>query len=93
MKGKQSVSDTSTPPTHSMPVRPATARARTRRSTPPSRRLMPRSRNQDWWPKQVDVSVLHAKSKKANPFGDDLDYAEEFGKLDVDPLKGLRHRC
>ena len=44
-------------------------------------------RNQDWWPEQVDVSVLHRQSSKANPFGDDLDYAEEFGKLDVDALK------
>ncbi|MCI4675767.1 catalase/peroxidase HPI [Candidatus Mycolicibacterium alkanivorans] len=44
-------------------------------------------RNQDWWPNQVDVSVLHAQPEKANPLGADFDYAEEFAKLDVDALK------
>ena len=43
--------------------------------------------NQDWWPDQVDVSVLHAQSRKANPLGEDFDYAEEFAKLDVEALK------
>ena len=44
-------------------------------------------RNQDWWPEQVDVSVLHRQSEKGNPLGEDFDYAEEFAKLDVDALK------
>lgn len=44
-------------------------------------------RNQDWWPEQVDVSVLHRQSSKGNPFGESFDYAAEFGKLDVDALK------
>jgi catalase-peroxidase len=43
--------------------------------------------NQDWWPEQIDVSVLHAHSPKGNPLGDDFDYAKEFAKLDVDALK------
>ncbi|PXX11299.1 catalase/peroxidase HPI [Mycolicibacterium moriokaense] len=43
--------------------------------------------NQDWWPEQIDVSVLHAHSPKGNPLGDDFVYAEEFAKLDVDALK------
>jgi len=43
--------------------------------------------NQDWWPNQVDVSVLHAQSNKANPLGADFDYAKEFAKLDVDAVK------
>ena len=43
--------------------------------------------NQDWWPNQVDVSVLHAHSNKSNPLGGGFDYAEEFTKLDVDALK------
>ena len=34
--------------------------------------------NRDWWPDQVDVSVLHAHAPKANPIGEDFDYAEEF---------------
>jgi catalase-peroxidase len=44
-------------------------------------------RNQDWWPEQVDVSVLHRQSSKGNPFGESFDYAAEFAKLDVDALK------
>jgi catalase-peroxidase len=43
--------------------------------------------NQDWWPEQIDVSVLHAHSPKGNPLGDDYDYAKEFAKLDVEALK------
>ena len=43
--------------------------------------------NQDWWPNQLDVSVLHGGSNKANPLGEDFDYATEFKKLDVKALK------
>ena len=43
--------------------------------------------NQDWWPEQIDVSVLHAHSNKGNPLGDDFDYAKEFAKLDAEALK------
>jgi catalase-peroxidase len=43
--------------------------------------------NRDWWPNQVDVSTLHAQSSKANPLGEDFDYASEFAKLDVEALK------
>ncbi|MFV1366660.1 catalase/peroxidase HPI [Mycolicibacterium elephantis] len=44
-------------------------------------------RNQDWWPNQVDVSVLHAQTEKANPLGTDFNYREEVKKLDFDALK------
>ena len=44
-------------------------------------------RNQDWWPEQVDVSVLHRQNQKGNPLGEDFDYAEEFKKLDVEAFK------
>ena len=43
--------------------------------------------NQDWWPNQLDVSVLHGGSDKANPLGEKFDYAKEFAKLDVEALK------
>jgi catalase-peroxidase len=43
--------------------------------------------NQDWWPEQIDVSKLHTHSPKANPLGEDFDYAQEFKKLDVEALK------
>ena len=34
--------------------------------------------NQDWWPDQLDLQVLHQHSPRPNPMGDDFDYAEEF---------------
>ena len=46
----------------------------------------PRS-NQDWWPNQLDLQVLHQHSSLSNPMGEDFDYAEEFKTLDVDALK------
>ncbi|MFD4468805.1 catalase/peroxidase HPI [Rhodococcus sp. NPDC058505] len=43
--------------------------------------------NQDWWPNQLDLSVLHAHSSRSTPLGEDFDYASEFAKLDVEALK------
>ncbi|OXM53731.1 catalase/peroxidase HPI [Amycolatopsis thailandensis] len=43
--------------------------------------------NKDWWPNQLDLSVLHAHSSKANPLGAEFSYAKEFAKLDVEALK------
>ena len=43
--------------------------------------------NRDWWPNQVDVSVLHAHDNLSNPMGKDFKYSEEFKKLDVEALK------
>jgi catalase-peroxidase len=43
--------------------------------------------NQDWWPNQLDLQVLHAHSSVSNPMGEDFDYAQEFKTLDVDALK------
>src|SRR4051794_2552072 len=36
--------------------------------------------NRDWWPNQLDLSVLHRNSTKSNPMGPDFDYREEFKK-------------
>jgi catalase-peroxidase len=46
----------------------------------------PRS-NQDWWPNQLDLSVLHQHSPASNPMGEGFNYAEELKTLDVDALK------
>jgi catalase-peroxidase len=46
----------------------------------------PRS-NRDWWPDQLDLSVLHQHSPGFDPLGADIDYAEEFKTLDVEALK------
>jgi catalase-peroxidase len=43
--------------------------------------------NRDWWPNQLDLSVLHAHSPVSNPLGEDYRYAEEFAKVDVEALK------
>ncbi|WP_082530416.1 catalase/peroxidase HPI [Aeromicrobium sp. Root344] len=43
--------------------------------------------NKDWWPNQLDLQVLHQHSPASSPLGDDFDYAEAFGALDVDALK------
>jgi catalase-peroxidase len=43
--------------------------------------------NRDWWPNQLDLSVLHAHSPKGNPLGEDFSYAAEFEKLDLAELR------
>jgi catalase-peroxidase len=43
--------------------------------------------NQDWWPNQVNVEVLHQHSPLSNPMGDDFNYAEAFKTLDLKALK------
>ncbi|MGX7744446.1 catalase/peroxidase HPI [Rhodopseudomonas parapalustris] len=48
-------------------------------------------RNRDWWPDQLDISVLHNNSKKSDPMGAAFDYAEEFKKLDLEALKKDLH--
>jgi len=54
--------------------------------SPTPKRTRPRT-NKDWWPNQLDLSILHAHSPRSNPMGKDFNYAEEFKKLDVDALK------
>jgi catalase-peroxidase len=44
-------------------------------------------RNKDWWPNQLDLSVLHTHSHKSCPLEEEFDYAEKFAGLDVDALK------
>jgi catalase-peroxidase len=43
-------------------------------------------RNRDWWPEQLDVSVLHAKSPAGDPMGKDFDYATAFKSLDLNAV-------
>ena len=43
--------------------------------------------NQDWWPNQVDLSVLRKHVSVPSLMGDDYNYAEEFKTLDVEALK------
>ena len=43
--------------------------------------------NQDWWPNQLDLSVLHKHSPRGNPLDEEFVYAEAFEDLDVEALK------
>ncbi|MHC4938898.1 MAG: catalase/peroxidase HPI [Planctomycetota bacterium] len=43
--------------------------------------------NRDWWPNQINLSILRQHSEKSDPMGSDFDYAEEFKKLDYEALK------
>ena len=42
---------------------------------------------QDWWPKSLNLDILHQHDKKTNPLGENFNYAEEFKKLDLTALK------
>ena len=43
--------------------------------------------NQDWWPNQLNLKILHQHDTKSNPLGKDFNYAEEFKKLDLAAVK------
>jgi catalase-peroxidase len=43
--------------------------------------------NQDWWPNQLNLSILRQHDKKSNPMGEDFDYREAFKKIDYAALK------
>ncbi len=43
--------------------------------------------NQDWWPNQLKVELLHQHSAKSNPLGEAFDYAKEFKRLDLAAVK------
>ncbi len=48
-------------------------------------------RNRDWWPDQLDLSVLHKNSDLSDPMGKAFDYAKEFKSLDLKAvIKDLR---
>ena len=43
--------------------------------------------NQDWWPNQLRLDILHQHSSKSNPMGEGFNYAKEFKSLDLDAVK------
>ncbi|MDE1329032.1 catalase/peroxidase HPI [Vibrio aestuarianus] len=43
--------------------------------------------NMDWWPKALNLDILHQHDHKTNPMGADFNYREALKKLDVDALK------
>ena len=45
------------------------------------------AKTQQWWPNQLNLSLLHQHSPAANPLGADFDYPKAFGALDYEALK------
>ncbi len=43
--------------------------------------------NQQWWPNQLNLKVLHQNSALSNPMGEAFDYAEAFKTLDLEAVK------
>ncbi|MFG5039440.1 catalase/peroxidase HPI [Vibrio cholerae] len=43
--------------------------------------------NMDWWPKALNLDILHQHDSKTNPLGADFNYREELKTLDVEALK------
>ncbi len=43
--------------------------------------------SKDWWPKALNLDILHQHDTKTNPLGADFNYREELKKLDVEALK------
>ena len=42
--------------------------------------------NEHWWPKQINLRILHQHPPAADPMGESFDYAAEFASLDMDAL-------
>jgi catalase-peroxidase len=47
--------------------------------------------NMEWWPKALNLDILHQHDTKTNPLGTGFDYRQELGKLDVAALKKDLH--
>ncbi|GGN66611.1 catalase/peroxidase HPI [Nocardia rhizosphaerihabitans] len=46
-----------------------------------------RGSNRDWWPHQLNLTILQKNPPVANPMGEDFDYAAEFATLDLAAVK------
>ena len=49
------------------------------------------SSNNHWWPKVLNLDILHQHDTKVNPLGKDFNYREELKKLDFVALKKDMH--
>ncbi len=43
--------------------------------------------NRDWWPNQLDLTVLRQHSNLSDPMGEDFNYEEAFNSLDYEAVK------
>lgn len=49
------------------------------------------TKNRDWWPNQLKVSILRQHSSLSDPMGDNFNYAEAFKSLDLEAVKKDLH--
>mgnify|MGYP001978982184 FL=1 len=47
--------------------------------------------NQDWWPNQLNLNILHQHDKKSNPMENNFVYKDAFNSLDYDAMKKDLH--
>jgi len=45
------------------------------------------TKNQHWWPNQLNLKMLHQNPPESDPMGEDFDYAEAFKRLDLAAVK------
>ena len=46
-----------------------------------------RKSNREWWPNQLELDPLDQNAQRADPLGEDFDYAEAFESLDLESVK------
>ncbi|RJE72016.1 catalase/peroxidase HPI [Reichenbachiella sp. MSK19-1] len=56
-------------------------------ATRKSKSNMNATSNSEWWPNQLNLSILRQHSTLSNPMGEEFDYIEEFNSLDYEALK------
>ena len=49
------------------------------------------TRNRDWWPNHLKLSILRQHSSLSNPMGEDFNYTEAFKSLDLEAVKKDLH--
>ncbi|MEB0288838.1 hypothetical protein QN355_20110, partial [Cryobacterium sp. 10S3] len=49
------------------------------------------TRNTDWWPNQLKLSILRQNSSLSDPMGGDFNYTEAFNSLDLEAVKTDLH--
>lgn len=49
------------------------------------------TKNKDWWPNQLDLSILHQQNAKSDPMDSTFDYEKEFLSLDLKSIKKDLH--
>ncbi len=50
------------------------------------------TKNRDWWPNQLKLSILRQHSSLSDPMGEEFNYAKEFKSLDLGAVKKDLHK-